>query len=103
MLDVVDLLLGVTLGIHIELTCSRLKLIGLGCAAALGNHLVDAALYVGPLNIVNFQQILENAFVSFLGLVDEVLIPHDIDRVQLYKVMASLINGTYIPWCSGRE
>ena len=82
-LYVINLSLGVLLGCDIELAGRCLESICLRCAATLGYDLVDAALNVRALDIVNLQQVLEDAFIRRFRLVYKVLIANDVDGVQL--------------------
>ena len=81
--DVSNLFRRVAFGVDVQLARSRLELVGLGSRTTLGNDLVDTALHVGALDVVDFEEVLENALISFLGCVDEILIAHDVDWIKV--------------------
>jgi hypothetical protein len=82
-LDELDLFWSVPLSVGIQLASSRLKLVGLRGGSSHGSDLVDASLGVRALEAVHLQQVLENALVSVLWLVHEVLVPDDVNGIKL--------------------
>jgi len=84
-LDELRLLGRVAVCAGVELARGGLELIGLRGGASCLNHLLDAALDVGAINVLDFEQVLEDPFVGILGVVHKVLVAHDVDWVQLFK------------------
>lgn len=81
--DVVELLLGVLVGVSVELASGGLQLVGHG-GLLVGADLLNTSLSIGACEVFNTEEELHDALEFFLLVADEILIAAEVDRVLAF-------------------
>ena len=85
-LHTLELLLGVLGQVGVEFAGGLLGGVGLSSLVAHGDYLLDTALSISARNVVHIQQELEDVGQLFFWLVDQILIPSNVDWVFLFSL-----------------